>query len=196
VLLMSKQQLTSIVLSDPRVQIYACGRRDIQAGLIARQVLATIEFLATSGLDPTIDGLECGHSLNASTGVDAAGATGSSLDISAINNTPVLGHQGPGSVTDLTIRKLLTLQGAMRPDEIVSLMSFKGQDNTLSLPDHKNRIQVSFTPLFGQNKKLAADVANALQPQDWVQLANRLNQIPEPVVSISPSKYAIKVSGQ
>ena len=75
-------------------------------------------------------------------------------------------------------------------------MSFKGQDNTLSLPDHKNRIQVSFTPLFGQNKKLAADVAHALQPQDWVQLANRLNQIPEPVVSISPSKYAIKVSGQ
>jgi hypothetical protein len=196
ILLMSKQQLTNRILSDPRVQIYACGRRDIQAGLIERPVLATIEFLATSGLDPTISGLECGHSLTGSTGVDAAGATGSSLDISAINNIPILGNQGPGSVTDLTIRKLLTLQGAMRPDEIVSLMSFKGQSNTLALPDHKDRIQVSFTPLYGQNKKLAADVADVLQPADWVQLANRLDQIPNPVVAISPSKYAIKVAGQ
>jgi murein DD-endopeptidase MepM/ murein hydrolase activator NlpD len=196
VLLMSKQQLTSLVLSDPRIQIYACGRRDIQAGLIARQVMATLEYLATSGLYPTVSGLQCGHSLNASTGVDAAGATGASVDISAINNTPVLGHQGPNSVTDLTIRKLLNLQGAMRPDAIVSLMSFKGQNHTLSLPDHRNRIQISFTPLYGTNKKLAADVANVLQRQDWVQLANRLNQIAEPVVPINPSKYAIKVAGQ
>jgi hypothetical protein len=196
VLLMSKQQLTNRILADPRVQIYACGRRDIQAGLIERQVLATIEFLATSGLDPTISGLECGHTLTGSTGVDAAGATGSSVDISAINNIPIQGHQGPGSVTDMTIRRLLTLQGAMRPDEIVSLMSYKGQTNTLSLPDHKNRIQISFTPLYGLNKKLSADVANALQRKDWLQLANRLDQITEPVVPIAPSKYAIKVSGE
>ncbi len=50
VLLMSKAQLQSRVLVDPHVQIYACGRRDIQAGLIDRRVLATIEFLSASGL--------------------------------------------------------------------------------------------------------------------------------------------------
>src|SRR6202022_4022969 len=44
VLLMSKEQLTNRVLVDPHVQIYTCGRRDIQAGLIDRRVLATIEF--------------------------------------------------------------------------------------------------------------------------------------------------------
>ena len=55
-----------------------------------------------------------------SNGVDAAGATGSSVDISAINDIPIQGHQGAGSITDVTIRRLLTLQGAMQPDEIVS----------------------------------------------------------------------------
>ena len=53
VLLMSKEQLTERVLQDPHVQIYNCGRRDIAAGLIDRRVLATIEFLSASGLDPS-----------------------------------------------------------------------------------------------------------------------------------------------
>ena len=68
------------------------------------------------------------------------------MDITKINNIPIQGHQGPGSITDLTIRRLLTLQGAMQPDEIVSSMTYKGQPNTLALPDHGNRIQISFTP--------------------------------------------------
>ena len=195
VLLMSKEQLTNRVLADPHVAIYACGRRDIEAGLIDRRVLAVIEFLAASDLDPTVSGLECGHSLTASTGVDAAGATGSSVDISKINNIPIKGNQGPGSITDITIRRLLTLQGTFRPNAIVSLMSYKGQNNTISLPDHANRLQISYTPLFGKNKKLSAAIASLLRPGQWIQLINRISQIPEPVVPIAPSKYAIKVNG-
>ena len=49
----------------------------------------------------------------------------------------------------------------MQPDEIVSTMSYKGQTNTIALPDHANRIQVAYTPLFGHNKKLSAEVAGA-----------------------------------
>ncbi|MDQ6816827.1 MAG: lytic murein transglycosylase, partial [Actinomycetota bacterium] len=195
ILLMSKEQLASRLLADPHVRIYACGRRDIQAGLIDRRVLAVVEFLSASALYPTVSGLECGHSLSASTGVDAAGATGASVDISAVNKIAVLGHQGPGSITDITIRRLLTLQGAMSPDEIVSMMSYKGQPNTLSLPDHANRIQVAFTPLFGENKKLSSEITSILRPAQWIQLINRINQIPEPIVPVSPSKYAIKVGG-
>jgi hypothetical protein len=195
VLLMSKEQLTERVLQDPHVQIYNCGRRDIAAGLIDRRVLATIEFLSASGLDPYVSGLECGHSLSGSTGTDAAGATGSSVDISKINNIPILAHQGPGSITDITIRRLLTLQGSMQPDQIISDMSYKGQSNTLALPDHKNRIQVTFTPDYGSNKKLSAQVKSLLQPGQWVQLINRISQIPEPVVPIAPSKYAIRTRG-
>ncbi len=195
VLLMSKEQLTYRVLEDPHVQIYSCGRRDIQAGLIDRRILAVIEFLAASGLDPTVSGLECGHTLTASTGVDAAGATGASVDISKINNVQILGHQGSGSITDITIRRLLTLQGTFRPSAIVSTMSYKGQTNTLALPDHANRIQITYTPLFGQNKQLSAQVADLLQPSQWTQLINHISQIPEPIVPIAPSKYAIKVNG-
>ncbi len=194
VLLMSKAQLQNRVLADPHVQIYACGRRDIQAGLIDRRILAVIEFLSASGLYPSVSGLECGHSLTASTGVDAAGATGSSVDISAINEIPVKGHQGPGSITDIAVRRLLTLQGAMAPDEIVSQMTYKGQNNTLALPDHSNRIQVTYTPLFGTNNKLSAEVASVLQPGQWIQLINRISQIPEPVVPIAPSRYAIRTT--
>ena len=48
---MSKEALARRVLSDPRVDIYGCGRRDIEAGVIDRRVLATLEFLRASGLD-------------------------------------------------------------------------------------------------------------------------------------------------
>ncbi|HEX8975318.1 MAG TPA: lytic murein transglycosylase [Solirubrobacteraceae bacterium] len=194
VLLMSKEQLTQRVLADPHVRIYTCGRRDIQAGSIDRRVLATIEFLSASGLDPDVTGLACGHSLTGSTGTDAAGATGASVDISQINNIPIQGHQGPGSITDITIRRLLTLQGSMRPDQIISDMSYRGQPNTLALPDHQNRLQITFTPEFGTNRRLSAQVKALLQPGQWVQLINHISQIPEPIVPIAPSKYALKLS--
>jgi hypothetical protein len=192
VLLMSKEQLQQRVLADPHVKVYSCGQRDIQAGLIDRRVLATVEFLSGSGLDPTVSRLACGASLTGTGGTDAAGATGSSVDISQINGIPIQGHQGSGSITDITIRRLLTLQGAMKPNQIVSLMSYKGQANTLTLPDHANRIQVTFTPLFGQNKKLSAQITSILQPGQWIKLISRIGQIPEPTVPIAPSKYAIK----
>ncbi len=194
ILLMSKQQLEVRVLADPHVQIYSCGRRDIEGGLIDRRVLATIEFLSASGLDPYVSGLECGHSASGSTGTDAAGATGASVDISKINGIPILGHQGAGSITDLTIRRLLTLQGLMKPDEIVSDMSYRGQPNTLALPDHLNRIQVIFTPEYGDNAKLSDEVKSILKPGQWIQLINRISQIPEPVVPIAPSKYSIRTN--
>jgi hypothetical protein len=192
VLLMSKQQLTTRVLSDPHVQVYACGRRDIEAGLIDRRVLAVIEFLSASGLDPDVSGLECGHSANGASGTDAAGATGDSVDITKINGIPILGHQQPGSITDITIRRLLTLQGSLQPNQIISDISYKAQPNTVALPDHKNRLQITFTPDYGTNPKLAKQIKSILQPGQWIQLINRISQIPEPVVPIAPSKYAIQ----
>jgi hypothetical protein len=62
----------------------------------------------------------------------------------------------------------------------------------LSLPDHADRIQIAFTPLFGENKRLSAEIKSILQPNQWIDLINRIGQIPEPIVPISPSQYAIK----
>ena len=47
---MSKEALAARVLTNPQIEIYECGRQDIRAGQIDRRVLATLEFLAASGL--------------------------------------------------------------------------------------------------------------------------------------------------
>jgi hypothetical protein len=196
ILLMSKEQLQNRVLEDPNVDIYACGRRDIQDGAIDRRILGVIEFLSASGLKPTVSGLKCGNTPDGSNGIDPAGATGDSVDISAINGIPIEGHQGPGSITDITVRRLLTLQGAMQPNEIVSLMSYKGQPAAVAMSNHANRIQIAYTPLYGANKKVSAEVSDILQPSQWTQLINHLSQLSEPIVPIAPSKYAIKTGTQ
>ena len=52
----------------------------------------------------------------------------------------------------------------MAPTELISLMSYKGQQNTLALPDHADRLQIAYTPQFGVNKKLTAEIKSALKP--------------------------------
>ena len=61
ILLMSKAQLQQRVLGDPRLAMYQCGRQDIRAGVIDRRIMATLEFLAASGLKPTVSGVSRNH---------------------------------------------------------------------------------------------------------------------------------------
>ena len=100
---------------------------DIQAGAIDRRVLATLEFLVASGFNPTITSLHCGHSYLTASGNVSEHSTGTAVDIAAINGIPILGNQGKGSITDLVIQRLLTLQGTMKPHQIISLMKFDGR---------------------------------------------------------------------
>jgi murein DD-endopeptidase MepM/ murein hydrolase activator NlpD len=193
ILLMSKESLQQRVLNSPNIKIYDCGRRDIEAGDIDRRVLATLEFLAASGLKPTVSALHCGHSYLTTSGNVSEHSSGNAVDIAAINGIPIVGHQGPGSITDITIRRLLTLQGAMKPHQIISLMTFPGTDNTLSLPDHYDHIHVGFRPLFGSNAKLGGQLSAVLQPGQWAKLMNRLGKIDNPTVPTTPSKYSLDV---
>ena len=62
ILLMSKEALARRVLANPDIDLYPCGRDDIRSGQVDRRVLATLEFLAASGLRPTVTSLKCGHS--------------------------------------------------------------------------------------------------------------------------------------
>jgi hypothetical protein len=191
ILLMSKEALQHRVLTDPAIEIYDCGRRDIKAGDIDRRVLATLEFLSASGLKPTVTALHCGHSYLTASGNVSEHSSGSAVDIAKINGIPILGHQGPGSITDITIRRLLTLQGTMKPHQIISLMTFDGADNTLSLPDHNDHIHVGFQPEFGS--EVGKQLNSALKPSQWVKLIDRLGKIDNPTVPTKPSKYALKV---
>jgi hypothetical protein len=189
ILLESKEQLQQQVLADPSIDIYACGRRDIQAGQIDQRVLATLEFLAASGLKPGVSGLRCGNSL-ANTAFDKTGtlsdnATGAGVDISSINGITVVGHQGPGSITDIAIRRLLTLQGSYKPSRIVSLMSYPATDNTFAESDHANSVHIGFATLSDPNGSAA------LTAKQWLALIDRLGRIENPSVATQPSSAAI-----
>ena len=74
ILLETKAELERQVLADPAISIYACGRRDIQTGLIDQRILATLEFLSASGLDPSVTGLRCAAAPTGTAGPAAATA--------------------------------------------------------------------------------------------------------------------------
>jgi hypothetical protein len=194
ILLMSKEALAQRVLADPNVQIYGCGREDIRAGQIDRRVLATLEFLVASGLKPTVTSLRCGHSYLTSSGNVSEHSTGTAVDIAAINGVPIMGHQGEGSITELTIQRLLTLQGTMKPHQIISLMTFQDTDNTFAMGDHADHVHVGFRPLYGVNVKTARQVDAILKPEQWIKLIDRLDEIDNPTVLRKPSKYAVDVT--
>jgi hypothetical protein len=179
-LLMTKAQLQRRLLGDADVELYDGGRNDIRSGQIDRRVLATLEFLAASGLRPTVSSLKGNHSLHTAGGNISEHSTGSAVDIAKINGIPIIGHQGEGSITDITIRRLLTLQGTMKPHQIISLMTFAGADNTLSLPDHADHIHVGFRPAYGTK---AGSALNAvLKPGQWIKLISRIGAIDNPKI--------------
>ena len=103
-----------------------------------------------------------------------------------------MGHQGEGSITELTIQRLLTLQGTMKPHQIISLMKFEGTDNTFAMADHADHIHVGFRPLYGANAKTAKQVDAILKPEQWIKLIDRLDEIDNPTVARKPSKYAVE----
>jgi hypothetical protein len=85
------------------------------------------------------------------------------VDIAAVNGIPIIGNQGKGSITELVIQRLLTLQGTMKPHQIISLMTFAGTDNTSRWPDHNDHIHIGWRPLYGANSKLSKQVDQVLQ---------------------------------
>ncbi len=194
ILLMSKEALVQHVLANPRIEIYSCGRHDVQTGQIDRRVLATLEFLAASGFRPTVTAMECGHGFYTSSGNVSQHSSGNAVDIAKINGIPILGNQGKGSITELVVRRLLTLQGTMTPDQIITLMTFEGAPNTLALPDHADHIHVGWKPLYGTNSAAAKQVNAVLKPKQWIKLLDRLEQIDNPTVPLQPSKHALKVT--
>jgi hypothetical protein len=191
VMLLGKHALQRLVLANPRITIYPCGRDDIRAGRIDRRVLATLQLLAMSGLSPTVSSLTCGHSRLTSSGNVSEHWSGGAVDISAINGTPILGHQGAGSIADTTIRRLLTLQGTMQPHQIISLMTYASATNTLALADHADHIHVGFTPQQAPGSLAARLFDGVLEPKAWQRLVDRLAAIDNPRVATSPSAASI-----
>ncbi len=189
ILLMSKEQLIRRVLSDARIEIYDCGRQDIQSGVIDRRVLAMLEFLAEQGFRPTVTSLNCGHSVYTASGNVSQHSTGGAVDIAQINGLPILGNQGPGSITEAVIRDLLTLQGTMVPNQIISLMEMGGP--TFAMGDHADHIHVGYAPQGGATTKPSKQFVAILEGDQWERLIDRIGSIDNPEVPTSPSRYSL-----
>ena len=133
--------------------------------------------------------LKGSHSLLTASGNVSHHSSGNAVDVAQINGVPIYGHQEPGGVTDQAVRRLMRLQGTMRPDQIISLLDY-GQ-NTLAMGDHADHIHIGFQPMFGTNRKLGQQALAVLEPGQWSDLIARLREIDNPVVPTEPSKYAL-----
>jgi hypothetical protein len=194
ILLMPKPLLQKRLLSDDRVTIYPQGRSDVRAGQIDRRVMATLEYLAESGLKPEVTSLRSGHGFYTASGNVSEHSSGNAVDIAKVNGVPIIGHQEAGGITEQTVRRLMLLQGTMRPHQIISLLELGA--NTMALSDHNDHIHVGFQPLFGSNRKLGKQALQILKPGQWDDLIDRLGKLENPVVPTKPSKYALPVRGK
>ena len=207
-LLLSKPRLEREVLSDPGIAMPECARQEVAAGKIDKRALAVLAYLSRSGLKPTVGTLPCGHGAYAANGYVFPGHSGDAIAILAINGTPIAGHQGAGSITDTTIRTLLTLPGEFFPARVVSLMHYPQAPTTVARADHGNYIEVVFAlapthassgrPAGGKAARAAravtpvpAGVIGELSSAQWEQLISRAAALPAPSVATRPSSAAI-----
>jgi hypothetical protein len=209
--LLSRSELQRAVLADPGIELGECDRKQVAAGGVNRGLLALLVFLSRSGLKPTVGELRCGHTAYTARGPLTSYPRRGSLYITAVNGVPIAGHQGAGTITDLTIRTLLTLQHQFAPRRIVSLMKYPGAPSTVAVPDHSTYIQIE---LGGGHTKTAASraggggVARAaaagrsstapmlestvLDTLEWQRLMAQVGGLQRPKLSRRPSKSAIR----
>ncbi len=189
VLLLSKEALQQRVLADEGLDIYQCGREDIEQGKIDRRVLAVLEYLRSKGFTLRISALECGHSILTEGGNVSEHSTGDAVDIAAIDGVPVTGHQGPGTLVHQLIEDVLELQGPMQPHQVISLENFPGEVS-FAEASHYDHVHIGYRPVEAGNP-LEAQYQALLKPDQWQHLITRLGQIENPKVPIGPSKYSL-----
>ncbi len=193
-LLMSKEQLEEHVLKTKSIEVYEVGREQIRGGLIDRRVLALLAFLDSEGFHPTVTSLYRPGAITSSGNVSQH-SHGTAVDIAAINGKPTIDTNEPGDLTEQTVRKIMTLQGTLNPDQIISLFDIGGA--TLAMGDHADHIHVGFQPGYGVNAngRISRNgrERSVLSKKDWFRVFDHLGKIENPEVSSQPSAYSIKV---
>jgi hypothetical protein len=81
----------------------------------------------------------------------------------------------------------------MKPNQIITLMTYEGADNTFAMSDHHDHIHVGFPTMYSTSGKSSRRMNAVLKPSQWIKLIDRLNEIDNPHVATVPSKYAVKV---
>jgi hypothetical protein len=216
--LLSTKALRQAVLSDPGISLDACARHDVEVSAIDNRVLAALVFLSRSGLKPTVGSISCARRVSHGFSMPGTGVQGplAAIELTEVNGIPIAGHEGPGSITDLTVRTLMTLQGRFAPTEIESLMRYPGSANTVANPHRFASIRLSFAARRPGPVASAASVISAkatsgaaasisasaggarsvkagvgLSSTQWGALLSRIGALPQPAVSRRRSPGAI-----
>jgi membrane-bound lytic murein transglycosylase B len=208
--LLSQPELERAVLADPGIELGHCDRTQVAAGKVSRQALALPVFLSRSGLKPTVGELRCGHIASTPNGPRTVFPSAGTLDIAAINGVPIAGHQGAGTVTDITIRTLLTLGHKFAPKRILSLMQYPGAPSTQARPDHSAYIQIDLPRHIAKAKvsktagakaagSATSAIAGAAAPANlvlnslqWQRLIVQVGTLQQPHVDRKPTSAAIR----
>ena len=187
VLLLSKEALQRRVLADEQIELPACDRIEVRGGQIDRRLLAALAYLSARGYRLTITSMLCGrHGSITTSGNISNHSFGNAADIAAINGVPVLGNQGPGTLTEALLRDVLRLQGTLVPDELISLQELGGP--SFAMADHADHVHIGYSPLGGPGE---AQFVQLLKPEQWERLIGRLGEIENPEVPTEPSEFAL-----
>ncbi len=203
--LMSKDQLERAVLADHDIRMDTCDRHEVAAGRIDKRVLAVLAFLSRSGLAPTVSALRCSEAQYTVSRALSAHYQGDAVDISAINGIPVAGHQGSGTITDLTVRALLTVPSGFVPHEIISLMRYPNASSTRADASFSKDIRLEFSPAIasaatapGAHSARATRAptplvigTSVLSVAEWNKLMRRVATLPTPTIATKPSSAAV-----
>ena len=141
-LLSQKADLQDRVLHDARLNIYSGGRDDVAKGRVDVRVLALMLYLAQTYREVTVSCLVSGHRLYARPGHISAHVYGRAVDIAALHNISITGHQQPGGITEQAVRSILMLPGGMLPAQVISLMGLGGP--SFPLANHYDHIHVGY----------------------------------------------------
>jgi hypothetical protein len=208
---LSLGQLERAVLADPGIRLGACDRAQVAAGRVDPHALALLVFLSRSGLKPTVGQLRCGSVVATAAGPRTVFPAAGTLDIAAINGVPIAGHQGAGTVTDVTIRTLLTVERRYAPRRIVSLMAYPGAPSTIAAADHASFVQLEVSTvsparpaaavagartatakLASSNDSTHGTASLPLDTFEWQRLVDQIATIQQPNVASVPSASAIR----
>ncbi len=138
----SKKRLSKRVLDAENVWIYGGGREDIAAGRIDVRILAVITYLKQRHGAVTVSSLFAGHRKFSRPGVISAHTYGHAVDIAAVGEVSIAGHQQPGGITEAAVRSLLLLPSELQPQQVISLLGLGGP--SFPLRDHGDHIHVGF----------------------------------------------------
>ncbi len=159
------------VIADRRITLTSCLPVQVSRDYIDRRLLAVLEYLAASGLDPRVLSASCGD-----------GRPIESLDITAVNGVSLTSGPDASSITALTMERL----AALPPGFVPSGRSTAPAGIVVTFAPVTSVSSASATPLASAASAATAPGAS-LDGGGWVALSARLNLLGNPGLLRNPA---------